>query len=255
MCGIIGFHARSRLSLAEKLDAATDLLAHRGPDGRGTFVAHDPGGEWQVGLGHRRLSILDIAGSPQPMHSHDGRYVIVFNGEIYNYIELRTELVNLGHRFVTQGDTEVLIEAWRAWGEDCLSRLNGMFAFLLWDVEKSCLFAARDPFGKKPLFVAKGESAHIFASEIEPLRSFSEIDDRLDQDSLREFLSHRYVPGPATFSRGISKVPPGSFMVIDGAKVRTVRYFTTPFSRTAPDIESFDEAVRSLAKSLMKRCG
>ena len=115
---------------------------------------------------------------------------------------------------------------------------------------EGCLFAARDPFGKKPLFVAKGESAHIFASEIEPLRSFSEIDDRLDQDLLREFLSHRYVPGPATFFRGISKVPPGSFMVIDGAKVRTVRYFTTPFSRTAPDIESFDEAVALFGEKL-----
>jgi asparagine synthase (glutamine-hydrolysing) len=250
MCGIFGFHAGSRLQLTDRLDRSTDFLAHRGPDGRGTFVAQSLDRQWQVGLGHRRLSILDIEGSPQPMHSHDDRFVVVYNGEIYNYIELRAELLALGHRFVTQGDTEVLIEAWRAWGEDCLRRLNGMFAFLLWDAEADCLFAGRDPFGKKPLFVAKSEGAHVFASEIEPLRKFGGIDDRLDQDSLREFLSYRYVPGPATFFRGISKVPPGSFIAIKGEKLRTVRYFTTPFSRTAPNIDRFDEAVTLFGEKL-----
>ncbi|MGB3898855.1 MAG: asparagine synthase (glutamine-hydrolyzing) [Mesorhizobium sp.] len=250
MCGLFGFHARSSLALAGKLDAATDLLAHRGPDGRGTFLAHGQGGNWQVGLGHRRLSMIDLAGSPQPMRSHDGRYTIVYNGEIYNYLELRDELAAMGHRFVTNGDTEVLIEAWRAWGEACLPRFNGMFAFLLWDSETDRLFAARDPFGKKPLFVAKGEGFHAFASEIEPLRKFPGIDDRLDYDSLREFLSYRYVPGPATFFRGIAKVPPGTFMVMEGAKVRTGRYFTTPFSRTSPDIDDFDEAVRLFGDKL-----
>src|SRR5690606_31752095 len=134
------------------------------------FVAHSHENDWQVGLGHRRLSIIDLAGSPQPMRSHDGRYTIVYNGEIYNYLELREELAGRGHRFSTSGDTEVLIEAWRAWGEDCLARLNGMFAFLLWDSETDSLFAARDPFGKKPLFVAGGAGFHAFASEIEPLR-------------------------------------------------------------------------------------
>lgn len=250
MCGIFGFHARSRLPLVEELDRATDLLAHRGPDGRGTFVSRSPDGDWQVGLGHRRLAILDLEGSPQPMRSHDDRYIIVYNGEIYNYIELRAELVQRGHRFDTQGDTEVLIEAWRAWGEDCLPRLNGMFAFLLWDTLKGSLFAARDPFGKKPLFIATGQGFHAFASEIEPLRKFPGIDDRLDQDSLREYLGYRYVPGPATFFRGISKVPPGTFMAIDGPKVRMGRYFTTPFSRTTPDIDNFHEAIALFGESL-----
>lgn len=250
MCGIFGFHARARLSLDAELDAATDLLAHRGPDGRGTFAARSPDGEWQVGLGHRRLSILDIEGSPQPMHAHDGRYTIVYNGEIYNYIELRAELAERGHRFATQGDTEVLIEAWRAWGEDCLSRFNGMFAFLLWDNRTGRLIAARDPFGKKPLFVARAEGAHVFASEIEPLRKFPGVDDRLDQDSLREYLSYRYVPGPATFFRGIAKVPPGTFMALDGDTVSQTRYFTTPFSRTTPDIDDFDEALRLFSDKL-----
>lgn len=250
MCGIFGFHARSRLSLAAELDAATDLLTHRGPDGRGTFTARSPDGEWQAGLGHRRLSILDIEGSPQPMHSHDGRYTVVYNGEIYNYIELRAELIERGHRFATQGDTEVLIEAWRAWGEDCLSRFNGMFAFLLWDNRTGRLIAARDPFGKKPLFVAEAEGVHAFASEIEPLRKFPGIDDRLDQDSLREYLAYRYVPGPATFFKSIAKVPPGTFMVLDGDRVSPTRYFTTPFSRTTPDITDFDEALRLFSDKL-----
>ncbi|MEI9428190.1 asparagine synthase (glutamine-hydrolyzing) [Mesorhizobium sp. Cs1299R1N3] len=250
MCGIFGFHARSRLPLAETLDGATDRLAHRGPDGRGTLIMRSPDGEWQAGLGHRRLSILDIEGSPQPMHSHDGRYVIVYNGEVYNYIELRAELMERGHRFATQGDTEVVIEAWRAWGDDCLPRLNGMFAFLLWDSETGRLYAARDPFGKKPLFLASGDGFHAFASEIDSLRHFPGVDDRLDQDSLREFLSYRYVPGPATFFRGIFKVPPGTFMVIDGANIRAERYFTTPFSRTSPTVESFDEAVKLFGEKL-----
>lgn len=250
MCGIFGFHARSRLPLDAELSAATDLLAHRGPDGRGTFAARSADGEWQAGLGHRRLSIVDIEGSPQPMHSHDGRYTIVYNGEIYNYIELRAELVERGHRFATQGDTEVLIEAWRAWGEACFSRFNGMFAFLLWDSHTGRLIAARDPFGKKPLFVARTDGAHVFASEIEPLRKFPGVDDRLDQDSLREYLSYRYVPGPATFFKGIAKVQPGTFMTLAGNKVSTTRYFTTPFSRTTPDVTDFDEALRLFSAQL-----
>ncbi|MFC5385877.1 asparagine synthase (glutamine-hydrolyzing) [Aquamicrobium segne] len=252
MCGIFGFHARSRQLLEAELEAATDLLAHRGPDGHGTFAAQSRDGDWQVGLGHRRLSILDLEGGAQPMHSHDGRYVISFNGEIYNYIELRNELTMLGHRFVTQGDTEVLIEAWRAWGENCLSRFNGMFAFLLWDNHTSRLIAARDPFGKKPLFVAHAGEAHIFASEIEPLRQFPGIDDRLDPDSLREYLSYRYVPGPATFFKGIAKIAPGTFMVLEGEKHTTTRYFTTPFSHIHPDITDFDEALRLFSTELDK---
>ncbi|MCG8272570.1 asparagine synthase (glutamine-hydrolyzing) [Aquamicrobium sp. NLF2-7] len=250
MCGIFGFHARSRLSLDAELNTATDLLAHRGPDGRGTFTARSPDGDWQVGLGHRRLSIVDIEGSAQPMHSHDGRYTIVYNGEIYNYIELRAELVERGHRFATQGDTEVLIEAWRAWGEECFSRFNGMYAFLLWDSHTGRLIAARDPFGKKPLFVAATDSAHVFASEIEPLRKFPGVDDRLDLDSLREYLSYRYVPGPSTFFKGIVKVQPGTFMVLAGDTVSKTRYFTTPFSRTSPDVTDFDEALRLFSAQL-----
>jgi asparagine synthase (glutamine-hydrolysing) len=193
---------------------------------------------------------VDIEGSPQPMRSHDGRYVIVYNGEIYNYIELREELVRKGHSFATRGDTEVVIEAWRAWGEACLPRFNGMFAFLLWDTVTGRLAAARDAFGKKPLFVALGEGFHAFASEIEPLRKFPGIDDRLDYDSLREYLSFRYVPGPATFFRDIAKVPPGTFMILDADTVRSGRYFETPFSHTTPDIDNFDEAVRLFGEKL-----
>ncbi len=250
MCGVFGFHARARLDLARALDTGTDLLAHRGPDGRGTYLAQSPDGDWRVGLGHRRLSIVDIDGSPQPMHSHDGRFTIVYNGEIYNYIELRDELRAAGCRFTTAGDTEVVLEAWRTWGPDCFARFDGMYAFLLWDNRDGRLVAARDAFGKKPLFVAAGEGFHAFASEIEPLRNFPGVDDRLDYDSLREFLSYRYVPGPATFFRGINKLPPGCYMVFEGANVRTERHFTTPFSRIEPDISDFDEAVRLFADKL-----
>src|SRR5690606_7147073 len=131
-----------------RVERMSDALAHRGPDGSGVWTA--PG----VGLGHRRLSIIDIAGSPQPMHSADGRAVIVFNGEIYNYRELRRELEGLGATFRTEGDTEVILAAWQRWGVDCLARLNGMFAFALYDCGERTLFLARDRFGVKPLFMA-----------------------------------------------------------------------------------------------------
>jgi len=150
MCGIAGiFHAETPKPVDPlRVERMCDALAHRGPDGAGVWTDHG------VGLGHRRLSIIDLEGSPQPMHSADGRAVIVFNGEIYNFRELRRELEQAGFAFRTSGDTEVILAAWAWWGPDCLARLDGMFAFALFDREKRQLFLARDRFGVKPLFTA-----------------------------------------------------------------------------------------------------
>ena len=153
MCGIAGiFHYETVKPVDPKrVERMTDAIAHRGPDGSGVWTA--PG----IGLGHRRLSIIDLAGSPQPMHSADERAVIVFNGEIYNYRELRRELEQGGAVFRTDGDTEVILAAWQKWGPDCLRRFDGMFAFALYDCTARRLFLARDRFGVKPLYLARLE--------------------------------------------------------------------------------------------------
>ncbi|MFN9634105.1 MAG: asparagine synthetase B, partial [Erythrobacteraceae bacterium] len=163
MCGIAGiFHAETPKPVdPSRVERMCDALVHRGPDGAGVWTDHG------VGLGHRRLSIIDIAGSPQPMHSADGRAVIVFNGEIYNFRELRRELEQAGFTFRTAGDTEVILAAWQRWGVDCLKRLDGMFAFALFDSDKRQRFLARDRFGVTPRFTAAlSDGSSAFASEL-----------------------------------------------------------------------------------------
>src|SRR5262249_44945749 len=154
---------------------------HRGPDGSGYWLTETADGQ-QIAFGHRRLSIIDLAGGAQPMASADGAITLVLNGEIYNYIELRQELKSRGHVFRTTSDTEVLIEAYRAWGIDAVSRLRGMFAFALWDAAHQRLLLARDAFGKKPLFMAEWPGTLLFGSEIEPLLHFPGFDRTLDAD-------------------------------------------------------------------------
>ena len=173
-------------------------------------------GSYQIAFGHRRLSIIDIGGGAQPMASDDGKIVLVFNGEIYNYVELRDELRGTGHVFRTASDTEVLIEAYRAWGLDALPRLRGMFAFALWDSRSQRLVLARDAFGKKPLFYSQHDGGIIFSSEIEPLIRFPKIDNSLEPGAIGHYLLNRFVPGPSTFFRGVKKLPGGCFAVWEG---------------------------------------
>ena len=245
MCGIFGWAlgVANRQS-GETLSRITKLMAHRGPDGAGQSLFDTADGSFQIGLGHRRLSIIDIGGGQQPMSSEDGRFTIIFNGEIYNYLELREELLALGHRFRTSSDTEVLIEAYRAWGLDAISRFRGMFAFALWDAETQRLVLARDAFGKKPLFLAARPGVLLFASEIEPLVQFPGFDRTFNAEALGHYLLNRYVPGPATFLRAVKKLQPGHYAVWNAGSFTITRYFTPPFADTVPDVTSFDEAVR-----------
>ncbi|MEE4205691.1 MAG: XrtA/PEP-CTERM system amidotransferase [Erythrobacter sp.] len=209
MCGIAGlFHAETPKPVDPvRVERMCDALAHRGPDGAGVWTG--PG----VGLGHRRLSVIDLAGSPQPMHSADGRCVIVFNGEIYNFRELRRELEAAGASFRTTGDTEVILAAYQRWGVDCLERLDGMFAFALYDLDKRALLLARDRFGVKPLFLAPlSDGSLAFASELKGLMAHPLLRRQANPEAIDAYLAWGYVPDSQAILRGVRKLPAGHFL-------------------------------------------
>ena len=250
MCGIIGWIATRPVSGGEALlRTGMDALAHRGPDGRGHWRKGLSGGG-EVALGHTRLSIIDAAGGGQPFFSHDRRFVVSFNGEIYNFVELREVLRAKGCRFVTQSDTEVLIEAWRVWGEGALMRLRGMFAFALYDAQSERLVLARDPFGKKPLFVAEMAGGVAFASEIAPLLALPGVDGGLNRRVLGDYLTRRYASGPETFFRGVRKFPAGHLVVYTQGGVVERRYFTPPVAHATVTDMPFPEAVGAFRAAL-----
>ena len=188
-------------------------MVHRGPDGGGVWTA--PG----IGLGHRRLSIIDIAGSPQPMASSDGRAMLVFNGEIYNYRELREELRASGAMFHTDGDSEVILAAWQRWGVDCLSRLSGMFAFAIYDLEARTLFLARDRLGVKPLFLAPlSDGSIIFASELKGLTAHPLLRRDIDPLAVEDYLAWGYVPDHRSILAGVEKLAAGHYLLLSHGK-------------------------------------
>ena len=206
MCGIAGLYhpVTPKPVERQRVAAMTDALAHRGPDGADVWIAHG------IGLGHRRLSIIDVAGSPQPMAIEDDRLVIVFNGEIYNFRELRAELIARGAVFRTSGDTEVLLHGWRHWGEALLDRLTGMFAFAIWDADRQALFLARDRFGVKPLHYAElSDGSFAFASEIKGLLAHPLLRREPDIRAVEDYLAYGYVPDDACLVAGIRKLPAG----------------------------------------------
>ncbi|MEO8306326.1 MAG: asparagine synthase (glutamine-hydrolyzing) [Betaproteobacteria bacterium] len=218
MCGITGYlcdDPRAR----DALPLMTATLAHRGPDADG-FHFDGP-----VGLGHRRLSVIDIAGSRQPLVSSDGAIAVVFNGEIYNFRELRRELTDAGHRFVTNGDGEVLLHGWKEWGERMLGRLSGMFAFALWDRTRRELFLARDHLGVKPLYYAWHAGSFVFGSELKSLRPFPDLPHELDLDALALYLECQYIPAPRTIYAAIRKLPAGCWMSVRDGKLATGAYW------------------------------
>jgi asparagine synthase (glutamine-hydrolysing) len=232
MCGILGWSTPHRLT-DDPIHRGLDALAHRGPDGRGAWTTTTRvGGE--IALGHTRLAIIDAEGGAQPLLSCDRRFVVSFNGEIYNYIELRETLRARGSKFQTQSDTEVLIEAYRVWGVECLTRLRGMFAFALYDTRDERLVLARDPFGKKPLFLADVAGGVAFASEIAPLLDLPGMGRRLNRAVVGDYLMRRYASGPQTFFQGVRKLPPGCCAVIENGALTERRYFTPPLAEATP---------------------
>ncbi|TIX49966.1 XrtA/PEP-CTERM system amidotransferase [Alteraurantiacibacter aquimixticola] len=229
MCGIAGiFHCGTIKPVdPARVERMCDALAHRGPDGSGVWTA--PG----VGLGHRRLSIIDIAGSPQPMHSADERHVISFNGEIYNFRALRRELEGLGAEFRTDGDTEVILAAYQRWGTDCLSRLHGMFAFAIYDRKDRTLFLARDRFGVKPLFMAMlSDGSMAFASELKGLLAHPLLRREVDPRAIEDYMTWGYVPDHSSILRGVEKLPAGHFRLLkhDAAPADPQQYWDISFA-------------------------
>ena len=222
MCGICGFFDPHIPSPRAVLEAMTKSLEHRGPDGLDMWMGSDQ----KIGLGHTRLSIIDLKRGQQPMHSVDGRYVVVLNGEIYNYQILRQELEKLGHRFSTESDTEVLLEAYRRWGEGCLERLHGMFAFALFDRTDRSLFLARDRTGIKPLYYHSGPCGFFFGSELKALLATSRLSRRLHYPALVEFLVLGYTIPPKTFFEDIHELEPGTWLLVTQQGIRRARYWT-----------------------------
>ena len=226
MCGIAGF-TRFHRAIGEKSDLKrmADSLVHRGPDAGGLLV------DGSVALAHRRLSIIDLsAAANQPMDSADGRYALVFNGEIYNFRSVRNELVERGLTFKTNSDSEVLLQAYQYYGYDCLHHLNGMFAFAIWDRKQESLFIARDRLGKKPLYFASIGSDVAFASELKALMKLPGFSPRIREESVRDFFAYQYVPDPYTIFEGVSKLSPGHFMVTNRDGSRISRYWDVRFS-------------------------
>ena len=210
MCGITGIvDLRGKRSIDRAVLARmNESQHHRGPDEGGMHVA--PG----VGLGHRRLSIIDVATGQQPLFNEDGTVAVVFNGEIYNYQELIPELISLGHVFHTRSDTEVIVHAWEAWGSDCVKRFRGMFAFALWDERQQALFLARDRLGVKPLFYALLPDGHfLFGSELKSLLAHGALDTRIEPQAVEDYFALGYVPEPRTIFAAALKLPPATTLM------------------------------------------
>jgi len=211
MCGIAGvFDHRGRGEIDRTLlRGMTDILVHRGPDGDGFHFA--PG----VGLGHRRLAIVDLAAGDQPLFNEDETICVVYNGEIYNFQPLMTELTALGHVFRTRCDTEVIVHAWEEWGEACLDRFNGQFAFALWDAPRELLFLARDRLGEKPLYYSfLSDGRLLFASELKSLLLSPSVDRQIDPRAIEEFFAFGYVPDPRSIYRGVQKLAPAHYLLV-----------------------------------------
>ncbi len=221
MCGICGVFNRNGGQIDPyALDRMIETIRHRGPDGDGKFV------DGELGLGHRRLSIIDIGGGAQPIGNEDGSLQLVYNGELYNYIELRQELEGFGHRFRTRSDTEVVVHAYEQWGPDCVKRFNGIFGFAIWDRTKRELFLARDHLGVKPLYYVEVGDTLFFASEIKALVRNAECPRDVDIEALEQLLTFRAVPSPKTLFKGIFKLPPGHWMRVSRTGALTQRYWT-----------------------------
>ncbi|WP_417343792.1 asparagine synthase (glutamine-hydrolyzing) [Gemmiger formicilis] len=248
MCGIVGFTTAAGHDPAaakRTAQAMADLIRHRGPDGEGYYAdAH-------AALGHRRLSIIDLAGGGQPMFNEDGTLVVVFNGEIYNYKALHAELTARGHTFATDSDTEVLLHGYEAWGGDLPKHLRGMFAFALWDRTAETLFCARDLFGIKPLYYYKKGDVLLFASEIKAFLAHPAFEKRLNEARLPDWLSMEYLPDDETMFLGVYELPPAHTLTWHDGRLTTRRYAAPRFrARRGRSLGAWAEKIgQTLAES------
>jgi len=234
MCGIAGYVSDTMLA-PEVLAAMTRSLAHRGPDADGFYTSG------RAHLGHRRLSVIDIVGSPQPMTSPDGLIAVVYNGEIYNFRELREELARGGWTFRSAGDTETLVAGWHAWGEGLVTHLRGMFAFALWDARTQTLFAARDHLGVKPFHYAWDGATLVFGSELKAVLAHPSVAATIDLGALRLYLECQFIPAPHSVFAGVRKLPPGHSLKLEGTAL-DIRSYWRPDYRDKFDLSEADAA-------------
>jgi asparagine synthase (glutamine-hydrolysing) len=228
ICGIINFTSGDPVDEV-LIRRMTSVMSHRGPDDDGYLI------DGRVGLGHRRLSIIDLTGGRQPIFNEDETAAIVFNGEIYNYRDLARELVSKGHAFRTRSDTETILHAYDEYGDDCVNHLRGMFGFAIWDSRKQRLLLARDRLGIKPVYYYRDSRMIAFASEIKALLEIPSIARHVDPESLDLYLSLRYVPGPRTMFRNIFCLQPGHILSVDSLGVHVRRYWDIDYDRRSED--------------------
>jgi asparagine synthase (glutamine-hydrolysing) len=227
LCGVLNFDGQAPVD-QEGLAAMTATLQKRGPDDLGYFRSGP------VGLGHRRLSIIDLEMGHQPLSNEDGTIWIVYNGELYNYQEIRINLEKASHRFATASDTEVIVHAYEEYGVDCLKAMNGMFAFAIWDSNRRRLLLARDRLGIKPLYYAHLPQCLLFGSEVKALLAHPQFERRLDVTALNLYLSLEYVPTPHSIFAGVNKLPPGHFLLVEGSDTRLERYWDLRLDKSEP---------------------
>ncbi len=257
MCGIVGIASKAPLKQRESLRLGRNAMAHRGPDDAGEWWSHDG----CVGMGHRRLAILDLSSAGhQPMLDSTGELCCVFNGEIYNFQELRRELEAKGHRFISRTDTEVMLAAYREWGTDCLSRLNGMFAFGLYDNARRRLFMARDRAGEKPLYYSLSGDALHFASELKALMADPAFPRCLDFEAMEYYLAFGFVPGESCMLRGVRKLPPAHALTFDleSKTLRVWQYWKLPppkddVDQPSDEVELLSELERLLEDAVRRQ--
>ncbi|HEU4365705.1 MAG TPA: asparagine synthase (glutamine-hydrolyzing) [Candidatus Krumholzibacteria bacterium] len=253
MCGIAGIvHASPDVRIsAAHLRLMCDAIRHRGPDDDGYHVAGN------AGLGMRRLSIIDVAGGHQPIFNEDRSLAIVFNGEIYNHLDVRAELERRGHRYATRADTETILHAYEEYGDACVTHLRGMFTIAIWDAPRQRLFLARDRLGKKPLYYTQPSGADgqlAFASELKAILALPGVERRVDRQALADYAAWGYVPDPLSICRGVVKLPPAHYLVYENNRVRVEKYWDVDYGHTRraePEefyvdraLEILDEAVR-----------
>ncbi len=254
MCGITGvFDLRQTRAIdRDALARINDMQSHRGPDEAGLHM--EPG----LGLGHRRLSIIDVATGQQPLFNEDGSVVVVFNGEIYNFVDLISELAKLGHSFRTRSDTEVIVHAWEEWGEDCVRRFRGMFAFALWDRNRQVVFLARDRLGIKPLYYTVTDDGFlVFGSELKTLMAWPGFRRQIDDEAVEDYFGYGYVPEPRTIYTTALKLPPGFTLSVQrGQQVPAPReYWDVPFQPLPPMTleEAQEELIERLREAVQVR--
>ena len=252
MCGICGYINIDNEPVADNeiLRRMARAIAHRGPDDEGFYI------KGNAALGHKRLSIIDLKSGGQPMSDDTGALIIIYNGEVYNFRELKAELIDLGCNFHTHSDTEVVLNAYRKWGPGCLDKFNGMFAFAIWDNNDKSLFLARDRFGKKPLYYGRFKNTFIFGSELKSVFQHPAVAMDIDRLALGKYFAHDYIPSPRSIIKGISKLEAGHYLFLNNGEVTKKRYWDFTFDvdpGLRSDLESTKKTLVDLLRESVKR--